>query len=179
MQLLGCFHACWVKTLQVWSIRKRSTHIPKVTLTLCPGKSPKFISSVPQDKIWGFYLSLLFDVQDNAWLFLHLPLGRDFKNIWMWSFCYVAFAVGLLSDNWFLSYAIFHLGSLFILLHCQACKENNAHGYIQHPSACAFIGRLSVFPRFWAQLRKQDHRNISHEGQAIWTWKYLIPSRFI
>lgn len=36
-------------------------------------------------------------LMSNGWLFLCLPPGRDFKNICMWSCCYVAFAVGLLS----------------------------------------------------------------------------------
>lgn len=76
--------------------------------------------------------------------------------------------------NWFLSHAVFHLGLLSLLLPCQTCKESKADGGIHHPSACAPlriapIGREGVCPRFWGQLRKQDHRNISYQGQEIWT----------
>lgn len=112
---IGMLSCLLGKDPPVWSITKRSTHVPKVTLTLCIIRSLMFISSVPQDEISEFCLSLLFDVLDNGWLFLCLPPERDFKNICMWSFCYVVFAVGLLSFS--LPTGFFHM-LFFFYAHC-------------------------------------------------------------
>lgn len=71
--VIGMLSCLLGKDPPVWSIRKGSTHVPKVTLTLCIVRSPKFISSVPQDEILGFCLSLLLDVQ---WMAVSMSPSR-------------------------------------------------------------------------------------------------------